>query len=170
MKTIYKEEYCHRKLPTIIGIFFLLAIIIPINDMLRDFIDGGTLADGITSALVFTILVAIVTKLTIRFKYKYKISLISNQLIIYKISKREQHVEHNIKVKDIISIKKINTFRFLLLGMKYNCYLCSIFNGGIYYCIYKSDDREKMFFFHPSSTLINKIEQTIKDEYKCKVS
>lgn len=170
MKTIYKEEYCHRKLPTVVGIFLLLALIIPIHDMLRDTIGGGTFADGITSALVFAILVAIVIKLTVRFKYKYKISLISNQLIIYKISKREQHVEHNIKVKDIISIKKINTLKFLFMRMKYNCYLSSIFNGGIYCCIYKSDDKEKMFFFHPSSTLIKKIEQTMKDECKCKVS
>jgi hypothetical protein len=170
MKTIYKEEYCHRKLPTVIGIFFFLAILIPIHDMLTTIVEGSKLAGGVTSGSVLIVLAVVIMKATIRFKYKYRCSLISDQLIIHKLSKHDQHVEHNIKVKDIISIKKVSTFKFILKRIKYNCYLSTVFNGRIYCCTYKVGDKEKTFFFQPSSILIKKVKSTMNDEYKSKVS
>ena len=170
MRTIYKEEYCRKKLPTVIGMFLLLTIIILIYDAIRANIVSSKTAVIITTFLLYIVLATSVTIATLRCRLRFRCSLIADQFIVYKMSKQEQRVEHNIKVKDIVCIKKISMLECIVNRVKHSSYLSSTFDGRIYCCIYKDGDRHKKFFFQPSCILISKLNDTISDECKCKVS
>lgn len=170
MKTIYKEEYNRKKLPTVIGVFFLLTFIILIYDILRVNIESNKIAIGIASISLYIVLFAAVIFAVARCRYRFRCSLIADQFIIHKMSKQEYRVEQNIKVKDIVCVEKVNTLEFLINRIKYSSYLSTTFDGKIYCCTYKSGCKCKKFYFQPSCTLITKLNSTMNDECNRKVS
>ncbi|WP_297522873.1 hypothetical protein [uncultured Clostridium sp.] len=89
----------------------------------------------------------------------YKYSVIADQLIVHKVTERNQSILENIKVGNILYVgrdeSKIKKFK----ACRCKKYTCSIRSKDKYCCVYEVDGKVKKFYFEASNNFVEKIEK-----------
>ena len=126
-----------------------------------------TFGKNITEELGVEVILVVLTLMVLikeikKCKMAYKYCVISDKLIINKISSKEEENVESLKIKDIIYIgDKANVPKEY---SKYKCsrhYIRKFDKNKKFLCIYKKHGKIYKFIFEPSDTLVARIKHSI---------
>ncbi|GAA0179720.1 hypothetical protein SH2C18_25430 [Clostridium sediminicola] len=160
---MYKEIVIRRKIVSLVSIIFIITFSIVISDLVINIKLFGYSIGEYTSILIFVFMILIMFKEITKCMLKYKYSIIADQFIVYKMNGDKQEIKENIKIKDIISIDKLNSKKFNLSNFIGRKYTSVTITSKIYCCTYKSNYKIQKFYFEPSSYLVTRL-NTLKNE------
>ncbi len=162
MGTMYKEIVARRRAPVVVGIFIVMALMIAVSNIMEQIQIADYKIGFITNPLIFIATFSIIGFEVFRCKVSYRYSIIADQLIIHRLKDKEQNVEENIKLKDIVFLGKVKDMKEQFDIAKTRRYVCSALCLDNYCCIYKDGDKYRRFYFQPSSNLINRMKKVME--------
>ncbi|MPQ44548.1 hypothetical protein [Clostridium tarantellae] len=162
MGIMHREVINRRKDTTIIGSIVFLSLMIGLAKLIGNFKINHFKLESITDPIMIVLTILILYLEIKKCKVSYKYSVIANQLIIHKIKVNEQQTLENIKLNNIISLKKEkNSFLRHFRNITSKKYICSLVPKAVYCCVYKKDNDYKRFYFQPSGKLVEKLEKVL---------
>lgn len=159
MGTMHKEVIQKKKASTIILTTIVLCCVIVISQKFESVKFIGVKLDIIINPILLVLMLGFIILEFRRCSVQIKYSIVGDKLIINKICEKELHALQSININDIVDIKKkkLGTFNSLL-GERY---FCSFITLDLYCCTYRSNGKNKKFYFKPSDCLVKKIESKI---------
>lgn len=159
MGNIYREVVCKKKAKAIILIVLLVSFKISISTFLSD-IRSINKMDRIILNTVFTVItIMFIVFEVFQCMTKYKYSIMIDKFMIHRIYSNNQTTLENIDLDDIVYIGRNRRNKFNCRKLRRRLYMCDIFTGKRYCCVYKDGSGYKKFYFQPSSELIDRIEK-----------
>lgn len=151
---LYKEVVKQHQNSIIIKVTAIIICVIVISDSLRYVTINGN-SYSYLKYIIDIGMIIIFIKESKRFRLKYKYSVIQDQLMIYKIIKKNEKLLRVVNFNDIVKIRKCTTLKDKVrwfIGTRYDFYKPS----SNYICIYNdnTDGTIKRFYFNPSSNLL----------------
>lgn len=159
---MHKEVKQGRKTVAIIISLITITIALYIYQFSKLTMDKNMEIKVFLEVAVAVITCLILFRETKRCKISYKYSIISDKLIINKISRKIEENVESLKIKDIIYIGDICNAPKQYTRGKYNKhYIMDFETKGKCVCIYKKHNKICKFVFKPSNTLIERVNNII---------
>ncbi|SHK51340.1 hypothetical protein SAMN02745248_02711 [Hathewaya proteolytica DSM 3090] len=149
---LYKEIVKRHQNAIIIRFTAMIVCIIVISD----FMDIIALKSGLYIYLKYIMDVAMIILFFNELRKidtKYKYSVFQDQLMVYKLTRRQECLLRDVNICDIVEIKKCTSFREKILwfiGTRYDFYKIK----NHYMCTYRDSGVLKKFYFNPSDNLL----------------
>ncbi len=163
---MYKETIIKKKLIALITMLFLSIFAILLSDFMGTLEIRGQSIGVYSSSIIFVLIIIFNVRQLRKCSLKYKYSIIADQFIIYEVLRdKQQHVKENLRLSEIISIKKVTSNMCGPKDLLCKRYICFSKNRHIYKCNYLKNGHESFFLFEPSNSLVDRLDKLILENY-----
>lgn len=157
MGIMQREIKTHKKSVAIVESVILASFMIFIAQIIGDYRLNNFTISSISDPFFLLVTGLIILVIAKKCRTSYKYSVVSDQLIVHKLTCKQQKILENIRVADILylgkdknEIKKIKT----CISKRH---MCSLYDSEKKCCIYQKDGRKHKFYFQASDDFVQRV-------------